>query len=99
MSYSYGKQGTRDEVKKYLDEEAPKALDHVVGVERMIADRILGAARAAVEATDGSKFNINLSAYGSAYFVVDNQTSQAVGLKIDLLYKPAAEEGEGTAKV
>lgn len=91
MSWSYSKSGTRDEIKKFLDEEAPKALSHVTGVERSIADQALGLARATVEAISpdtSDKYDIKLSAHGSAVFDSNgNQIAQNIGVTVNPVWK------------
>lgn len=67
MSWSLNKSGSKDDVQKYLDEEAPKMIGHVQGVERSIADATLGLLRAVAAAnTNPDKYGISLSASGHA---------------------------------
>lgn len=90
MSYSYSKKGTKAEVKKYLDEDAPKAMSHISGVERTIADQALGTLRAAVEAqADDPKYEIEAAANGSASFGTDGlQVGQDFCAQVKRVYKP-----------
>lgn len=90
MSYSYSKKGTKAEVKKYLDEDAPAALNHVTGVERTIADQALGTLRAAVEAqVDDPKYDIEAAGGGSCSFGTDgSQVGQDFYAKVQRTYKP-----------
>lgn len=91
MSWSYSKSGSKEELKKFLDEEAPKALAHVTGVERTIADQALGLARATVEAISpdtSDKYDIKLSANGSAVFDGDgNQIAQSISVTVSPVWK------------
>lgn len=91
MSWSYSQSGSKEELKKFLDEEAPKYLSHVQGTERTIADSALGLARTAVEAISpdtSDKYSIQVSANGSAVFDGQgNQIAQSVSLTVTPTWK------------
>jgi len=82
MSWSLSKVATQQEVRKYLDEEAPKVIAHVQGDERALADQALGFARAVVAANPAGN-RVSLGMYGSAIFKDGvEQVAQSVSISI-----------------
>lgn len=89
MSWLISKTGSKEEVQKYLDEEAPKAIAHVTGIERSLADQALGLVRAVVAANEKpEQYNHSVSAGGSAMFDAEQkQLGQSLAINVSLLYK------------
>src|SRR5882724_9606002 len=62
MSWSMGKAGTKEEVQKYLDEEAQNTIAHVEGVERELADKALELVLDTVRETTGGGYDVSFNA-------------------------------------
>jgi hypothetical protein len=88
MSWSITAGGTKEETLKSLNEDAPRNIAHVTGVERTLADQALGLLRAAVEAnSDVDKYTITVSASGSATYNNGVATMQSISLNVSQRYK------------
>ena len=75
-------------MKKFLDDEAPKLLSHVTGVERTIADQLLGVARAAVEADNNPElYDVAVTINGHCMSDGVEQKAQVVHLTVNVIQK------------
>lgn len=86
MSWSFAYRGSKSDVQKQLDEQAPVTLQHVEGVERTLADQGLGLARAAVAANeDNAQYEVSAAGSGSAVFAMVDGVTKQVGQSIHIV--------------
>ena len=84
MSWSINAKGNKADVKARLNN--PPELSHVQGKERDLADSAVNPAIAVVHASS-EKFKFEVSLHGSAVFENGEQTGQAIGVNVALLFQ------------